>query len=68
MLRIVSLAIALMLQAVPIAYAVSLHMGPGRALLFEFGRNGGGGGGGCLQGKLQYNSNCNTIFYTGIVQ
>jgi hypothetical protein len=67
MLRIVALTITLMLQAVPVAYAVSLHMGSGRALLFG-GWSGGGSKSGCIAGLLQYNTNCNTAYYLGIIQ
>ena len=44
--------------SVPIGPGMSIPIGP------AVGQNGGGGGGGaCVQGQLDFSTNCNTIFY-----
>ena len=44
--------------SVPIGPGVSIPIGP------AVGQNGGGGGGGaCVQGQLDFSTDCNTVFY-----
>lgn len=43
--------------SVPIGPGVGLPLGP------AIGEGNGGGGGACVQGQLDFSTNCNTVFY-----
>lgn len=43
--------------SIPIGPGVGLPLGP------AVGEGNGGGGGACVQGQLDFSTNCNTVFY-----